>query len=277
MLTHSDILTLDKPSVTHNIPPTLKTEHITLRLAETPEEIASAQRLRYKTFYQEFNITPPPHVLESGRDSDEYDPYAEHLIVIDESIKNPDEKIVGTYRLFRRENMPDDMPFFSSHEFDISKLLINGGKVLELGRSCVLPEYRSKFVLQKLWQGISDYLVEHDIDLMFGVASFHEEMPENIIEELAYLHYFHPCPDNLQAVAILNCAAYLEFPAKENLDDKKIFAKLPALIKGYLRAGAYIGSGVFKDTHLGHLDVCIIFPTKNMTPRYAKHYAKKNK
>ena len=252
--------------------PQFEQQSISMRLAQNQDEINAAQRLRYKTFYEEFNIPPPPHVLLEERDYDEYDPYADHLIVFDENISPPNDNIVGTYRLFRRENMPDNMKFFSETEFDISNLHQHGGKLLELGRSCTLPAYRNKFVMQKLWQGISDYLSKHQIDLMFGVASFHEEKPENIIEFLSYLHHFHVAPKNLCVQATENCLENIPFIPKDSLDSKRVFSNLPALIKGYLRAGAYIGTGAFLDKSLGHIDVCIILPTEQVTSRYMKHF-----
>ena len=45
------------------------------------------------------------------------------------------------------------------------------GRVLELGRSCVDAGYRTKAVMQLLWQGIAGYVLPRKIDLMFGCAS----------------------------------------------------------------------------------------------------------
>lgn len=249
---------------------------IILRLAETPEEIVAAQRLRYKIFYEEFDIFPPEQVAAEQRDFDEYDPYADHLVVIDESITDPDRRIVGTYRLFRREALPSDMAFYSTQEFNIEPLIKNGGKLLELGRSCVLPEYRTKYVMQKLWQGIAEYLSVHNIDLMFGCASFQERDAHNIVDQLAYLHHYHSPPEELAASARPDCTADLDFKAKEDLNARRVFSDLPALIKGYLRLGAYIGHGAFADKSLHCIDVCIILPTEKVTQKYMKHYDRKN-
>lgn len=249
---------------------------ISLRLAKTPAEIIEAQRLRYKIFYEEFDIFPPQEVADEERDFDEYDPYADHLIVVDESLPDGADKIVGTYRLFRQEALPQNMPFYSTQEFDISRLIKNGGKLLELGRSCVLPEYRTKYVMQKLWQGIAEYLSVHKIDLMFGCASFQERDPHSIIDQLAYFHHYHSPPEDLSVTAKIDCTIDLDFKPKEDLDVRRIFSDLPALIKGYLRLGAYIGHGAFADKTLHCIDVCIILPTHQVTGKYKKHYDRKN-
>ncbi len=245
---------------------------IVLRLATDDSEIAAAQRLRYQVFYEEFGVVPPPHVAAAGRDYDAYDEFADHLVVVDESQTDPLKKIVGTYRLFQKDRLPDNIPFYSSQEFDISPLLKSEGKLLELGRSCVLPEYRTKYVMQKLWQGIAAYLSDHHIDLMFGCASFQEIDPAVIVDQLAYLYHFHLPPDDLCPAAQKDCTAALNFKSKDELDAKRVFASLPPLIKGYLRLGAYIGKGAFLDKDLKCIDVCIVLPTHKVSSKYAKHY-----
>jgi putative hemolysin len=58
----------------------------------------------------------------------------------------------------------------------------------------------------------------------------------------------------------------------EKLNLKSAFAKMPALIKGYLRLGAIIGPQAVIDHQFGTIDVMIILPVKNLNPRYVKYY-----
>ncbi|MFA7276506.1 MAG: GNAT family N-acyltransferase [Pseudobdellovibrionaceae bacterium] len=248
---------------------------IVLRLAESDDEVIAAQRLRYNVFYEEFGAKPSAEVLAQKRDFDDYDQYADHLIVFDTSRSAELGQIVGTYRLFRAERMPADLPFYTTHEFDISPLLSCGGKLLELGRSCVLPEYRTKYVMQRLWQGIAGYLSTHEIDLMFGCASFQGTDPKAIEDQLAYLHYYHQPPENLYPKASPDCTVGLNFKPKEELDVKRVFSDLPPLVKGYLRLGAYIGQGAYLDTDFNSIDVCIVLPTHKVTSKYMRHYERK--
>lgn len=245
---------------------------IVLRLAETPDEIIAAQKLRYTVFYEEFGAKPSPEVAVQKRDFDEYDAYADHLIVVDENPETGVEKIVGTYRLFRAEKLPPGMPFYTSHEFDITPLINSGAKLLELGRSCVLPEYRTKYALQRLWQGIAEYTSAHHIDLMFGCASLHGTDPQAVADQLAYLRYFHLPPEQLRPKANPDCMATIKLKAKEDIDARRVFATLPPLVKGYLRVGAYIGEGAYLDKDFNTIDVCIVVPIHKITSKYAKHY-----
>lgn len=245
---------------------------ILLRLAETPEEIIAAQKLRYAVFYEEFGATPSDEARQQKRDFDIYDDYADHLIVIDLSRTEEEGQIIGTYRLFRAEKLPENMPFYSSQEFDISSLLQSGLKLLELGRSCVLPPYRTKYVMQRLWQGIAEYVTQHKIDLLFGCASLPETDPAKIIDQLAYFKHFHAPPPHLCPQAIPDCTTGLELKEKEQIDPKQVFSSLPPLIKGYIRVGSYIGQGAFLDKDFNCIDICIVLPTEKVTSKYMKHY-----
>ncbi len=248
---------------------------IVLLLAETQEEIIAAQQLRYKVFYEEFGSIPSPAMAAEKREFDEYDQYADHLIVVDTSRDIEHGQIVGTYRLFRRDNMPADLPFYTSHEFDITPLINSGAKLLELGRSCVLPEYRTKYVMQRLWQGIADYLSTHHIDLMFGCACLQGTNPQALKDQLAYLRYYHEAPHNLCPKANPDGTKDLVWPDKATLNARKVFSELPPLIKGYLRVGSYIGKGAYIDHDFNSIDVCIVLPTHKVTSKYLRHYERK--
>src|SRR5262245_60009342 len=112
------------------IPGSLET--ITIRLAQTRADIEAAQRLRYQVFYEECAAVPDQDMARDPIDRDGYDAFADHLIVTDRS--DGEERIVGTYRLLRRENAEKYGKFYSSGEYDLSPLLTSGASVLELGR-----------------------------------------------------------------------------------------------------------------------------------------------
>lgn len=251
---------------------------IRLRLAETAQEVRAAQRLRYKVFYEEFGAKPNEAVAREERDFDEYDPLTDHIIVVDESQSTIEGQIVGTYRLLRQGRLPKDFPFYTSHEFDISSLLKSGGNLLELGRSCVLPEYRTRPVMQLLWQGISAYVDEHNIDVLFGCASLQGTNVSDVAEQLSYLYHFHCAPEDLCPRVLPHVGVDMNIIPKEQIEPnaRRIFSDLPPLIKGYLRVGCMIGNGAYVDNQFNCIDVCIVVPTEQIASRYARHYERKN-
>ena len=114
-------------------------------LAQTEDEIASSQQLRFKVFFDELGAKGSATMEQ--RDADRFDPFCDHLLVYDTSIAGPKHKqIVGTYRLLRSEKAFETGGFYSASEFSIERLVAAKPELrfLELGRSCVLPEYRSK-------------------------------------------------------------------------------------------------------------------------------------
>lgn len=251
----------------------IKTDQIIVRLAQTQGEIEAAQRLRYQVFYEEYAAKPDAHMAATKLDIDDYDEFADHLVVIDQS--GGREQIIGTYRLLRQELADKYGKFYSSAEYDLERLINSDASLLELGRSCVLPEYRTRPVLQLLWQGIADFVAENKVDLMFGCASLHSTDIKSISQPLSYLYHYHLAPEHLRARAVKGRYINMNIVPKEELERRKVFSNLPPLIKGYLRVGATIGDGAVIDEQFNTTDVLIIVQTHEVTSRYRKHYERK--
>lgn len=249
--------------------------HAQVRLAATKEEVIEAQKLRYAVFYDEQGAIPNEEMLEQKRDFDSFDALADHLIVVIADETTDQEKIVGTYRLLRQSVAEKCGHFYSSGEYDLTRLLDSKLSLLELGRSCVLAEFRTKPILNLLWQGIADYIVEHNIDLLFGCASFHGTDVSALSEQLSYLHHFHHAPTNLSPVALPHRYVNMNIIPKESINERALFNGLPPLIKGYLRVGATIGDGAVIDHQFNTTDVCIVVQTSLLTDRYRKYYERK--
>lgn len=244
--------------------------HITIDYARTPEQIEKAQRLRYKVFYEEHDAKADAQKLASGLDQDAYDEVATHLIVKDH------EQIVGTYRLLTNEAAQKAGGFYSSNEFDLSKLVNSDLKILELGRSCVLPSHRNRLILNMMWQWISDYVINNNIDIMFGCGSLPGTNLEENAASLSYLHHFHSTEDNLNVRVLDQYYNKMDIIPKEDIDQRRAFASLPPLIKGYLRLGGSVGDGAFIDYDFSTTDVFIMVQTKLVSERYRSHYERKN-
>lgn len=253
----------------------LNIDTVKVRLAQNSDEIAAAQRLRYKVFYEEYAARPDETMRASRRDADAFDAITDHLIVIDEANSDPESRIVGTYRLLRREIAEKHGSFYTSSEFDITPLLQSDATLLELGRSCVLAEYRTRPVLQLLWQGITDYMLDHNIELMFGCASLQGTDLEALKRQLSYLYHHHLAPVELRPRALPERYVAMNILPAEELDPRRDFASLPPLIKGYLRLGAGIGDGAVIDEQFDTTDVCIVMPMREVSSRYRKHYERK--
>lgn len=255
--------------------PTPDVDTVQVRLTQNPREIEAAQRLRYEVFYEEYGAIPDEAMKNARRDMDEYDAVTDHLIVVDSSRGDGEDGIVGTYRLLRREPAERHGHFYTSGEYNISPLLGSGAELLELGRSCVLAPYRTRPVLQKLWEGIAHYVADHNIGLMFGCASLHGTNIQELAPALSYLYHYHLAAPDLCPRALDERYVDMNIIAKESLDAKRVFTTLPPLVKGYLRLGASIGDGAVIDHQFNTTDVCIVMPTHAVTDKYLRHYSRK--
>jgi putative hemolysin len=248
---------------------------IRVRLAQNENEIKAAQHLRYKIFYEEFSAKPNEEIAAQERDFDHFDDFADHLVVVDTTIADKNKAIVGTYRLLRQEKAKQAGRFYTEDEFNISKLTENYSGLLEMGRSCVYPDYRTKAVLQLLWQGIAEYVGYYDCKFLFGCASFHGSKPDEHAEGLSYLYHNHLAPEEFRPRAHDNVYTKMNWMAAEQIDAKKVVRILPPLIKGYLRIGGFVGDGAFIDYDFDTTDVCVVLSTSHLTKNYQKHYERK--
>lgn len=249
-----------------------------VRLAETEGEVEAAQRLRYRVFYEEMSALPSPAMRESRRDFDKFDLYCDHMLVIDRAAFDKDGQpaVVGTYRLMRDIDAARAGGFYTAGEYNISPMLAaveDGSRLLELGRSCVLKQYRSKpSTMQLLWRGIGVYLHRFSMDLMFGCASLPGTDPATLALPLSYLHHFHGMTGEDRVRARPELYVSMDLMPKDAIHLKDALRALPPLIKGYIRAGANVGDGAVIDLQFGTTDVFIYFPVSRMNARHKTRF-----
>lgn len=249
-----------------------------VRLAETDAEVEQAQRLRYRVFYQEMAAIPSPAMRDSGRDFDRFDEVCDHLLVVDRGVHDEEGQplVVGTYRLMRDEYAAKAGGFYTATEYDIAPMLKGlapSTRYLELGRSCVLKDYRSRAsTMQLLWRGLMAYGARFSLDVMFGCASFQGIDADALALPLSYLHHFHGMPSGMQVKARPELFVSMDRIAKDAIDPKEALRALPPLIKGYIRAGCLIGNGAVIDRQFSTTDVFIYLPFDDVDPRYKSRF-----
>ena len=249
-----------------------------VRLAETEHEVEQAQRLRFKVFYEEMSAVPSPKMRETARDFDKYDDVCDHLLVVDRDAHDEDGQplVVGTYRLTRKKDADKVGGFYTSSEYDLTAMLKGlpaDFKYLELGRSCILKSYRARpGTMQLLWKGLMAYVARFDIDLMFGCASLPGTDVAEMALPLSYLHHFHAMPEHLRVKAQPELYVEMNRLPKEAIDEREGIRSLPAMLKGYVRAGCCIGEGAVVDRQFGTTDVFIYFPLSGLDARYKSRF-----
>lgn len=254
----------------------LTSNNLGIRLADgDPGFIDASQALRYRVFYEEMSAKPTEEMAARKRDYDDFDLVADHLLVVDRSLGDGPESVVGTYRLTRREAAARHGQFYTVDEYNIDSILNLDGEILELGRSCVDEAYRTRHVMDLLWRGIAAYVFHYDIELMFGCASIPGTDPDAVALPLSYLYHNHLAPEEKRPIAVPDRYVDMNRMPADAIERRKGLASVPPLIKGYLRLGGYIGDGAVIDPQFDTIDVCIVVETQNVTDRYYKHYSRK--
>lgn len=242
-----------------------------VKLAASDADLRAAQQLRYQVFVKELGGDGPLVDHEAGLEQDRFDPFFDHLLLIDDE---KDGAVVGVYRLLRGDQAERAGQFYSEDEYDLGPLKSSGRRLMELGRSCLAPEYRGGAAMFHLWNGLAQYVADHDIEILFGVASFHGTDPEPLAQPLSLLHHRHLAPEPLRVRA--NPAHYqrLDLLPEEALDRRAAMLQVPALIKAYLRLGGYVGDGAYVDHAFNTTDVCLVMDTTQLNAKQKSIYTK---
>lgn len=255
-----------------------------LRQAVSAGEIEACQRLRYQVFYEERGASAEGVSCQGQIDSDRFDAICDHLLVVQtgeaqspDAITVADGELVGTYRLLRQEVAEANGGFYTEGEFDIAPLIRShpGLRFLELGRSCVLRPFRTKPVVELLWQGIWNYVRAHDMHVMLGCASLDGTEPDAHALALSFLAQAAP-PAEWNVRALPDRRVEMKRIPAADIDPRRALKDLPPLIKGYLRLGCYIGDGAVIDHQFNTIDVLIILPVSAINARYFTHFGQPN-
>ena len=252
---------------------TLETSFFETRLATDETDLLAAQRLRYRVFVEELGGDGPlvDHVHRLERD--EFDAVVDHLILVDNRRSRDDlDHVVGVYRLLPGERAAEFGRFYCDSEYDLALLRASGRSLLELGRSCVDPVFRGSAGLMLLWSAVAEYVLSRDIDILFGVASFHGTDAASLAQPLSWLHHNHLAPPNLRPHALADARQPMALIPAEKLDRRAAMLGMPALIKAYLRVGGQVGEGAWIDHEFNTTDVFLLVDTKSMSQKHRKFY-----
>lgn len=227
-----------------------------VRLASTPEDVRSAQTLRFLVFNLELQ-----EGLESSyltlRDEDVYDSACDHLLVELEG------EVVGTYRMQTGARAAQHHGFYSGQEFDLSPFEPIRDQVLELGRACVHSEHRNLQVLSLLWRGIANYAREHGCRYLLGCSSLTSQDPEEGIALYRMLSQRHLAPSALLTTPLPGW----DCPAPEQECDPAPVPRAPKLLTAYLSLGAKICGPPALDREFKTIDFLTLLDIENLPPR----------
>jgi len=241
----------------------VKRSSLTVTWAKHNDEVRQAQRLRFKVFAEEMGARLD--TTSPGHDVDLFDNYCEHLLVRD-SISN---KVVGTYRVLTPAQAKRVGSTYSDIEFDLTRLRGLRDRMVELGRSCVHPDYRHGGVIMALWGALAEFMVRNKLDTMIGCASI-PMLHNGIVSGDVAASIWHQLKQTHMAPIEHHVRPRLPLPV-ERLDSS-LAVDPPALIKGYLRLGAKILGAPAWDPDFNSADLPMMMRINDLPLRYRKHF-----
>ncbi len=232
---------------------------LTVSIASNPETILAAQALRYQVFVEEMGAQITSKI--PGIDQDLFDRYCDHLVAHDED----SGEVIGTYRILPPHQAQKVGSYYSDTEFNLTRLQNIRPQMVELGRTCVHPKYRNGSTIALLWSGIANYIQQHGYQYLIGCASVPVadggHLAVNLYKKLA-----------ASALAPIEWRVFPNNPLPFSMNTVAQKVETPALIKGYLRAGAMICGEPAWDPYFNCADFLMLLPTKQLDMRYAKHF-----
>jgi putative hemolysin len=231
------------------------------RVTQDPVEIRQALALRYRVFAEGMGA----HIDsgEAGIDRDHFDDICLHLIVKD--VNN--DRVVGYSRILTNELAIQAGGFYSATEFDLGSIVKPGHSYMEIGRTCVDPDFRSGAVIGLLWSGIAQFMSAHNIDFLMGCASI--SLNEGYARAIAIINYLrekHFSPADMRA------EPRLHMPRIDvDMDGASL---VPPLLKAYLRIGVKVCGEPCLDKDFNVADALILLSRDNINQRYLRHFTK---
>nr|WP_227838363.1 GNAT family N-acyltransferase [Nocardia aurantia] len=253
------------PAAPAPVAPGTERSQYSLVVSSDLEHRRAAQGLRYRVFKGEpgFDIPDSP----DGLDADRFDEHCDHLLVRD----NATDEFVGCYRMLPPDKVVAAGGYYTATEFDLTAMDPEGQRIVEMGRACVVPEHRNGSVVTLMWAGILHYIQLTGYDWVMGCASVPmQESPAD------------PIGANVRGVRDLVLAKHAADPARwarphnpvmvdgRTLDELTPPArpKLPPLLRGYLRLGAWICGEPAHDPDFGVADFVVLLGLDTINRRY---------
>ena len=234
--------------------------------ARDEEDIRQAQQLRHLVFAVEMGARLTlPKGAPVGHDIDMFDPFCEHLLVRAAGVDGEPGPVIGTYRVLTPVAAQRVGGLYSDGEFDLTRLRPLRSKMVELGRSCVHPDWRSGGVILALWAALAEFMHRNALDTMIGCASVTMRDGGHFAASLwEQLRHTHLAPIQWRV------EARLPLPVAELQHDLNV--EPPPLIKGYLRCGAKLLGAPAWDPDFNTADLPMLLRIEDLPLRYRKHF-----
>lgn len=213
------------------------------RRAESAEDLAAAQRLRALAFLG--RASPP--------DRDGFDPRCTHVLVDDLFTA----QLVCCFRLLPLASGAELTRSYSAQFYDLSALSRFPAPLAEVGRFCLHPEARDPDILRVAWGGLTRFVDDTGLRLLFGCSSFKGVQAEPYLDTLALLNENHLAPARWRPKAKASSATvrFADLLKTRQPDRRAGLRGMPPLLRTYLSMGGWVSDHAVVDSEMNTLHV----------------------
>ena len=209
------------------------------RIAHSVRDIGDAQALRTLAFGT------------NSPDRDRFDKSCTHILVHDRASKT----LVCCFRLLVLDGGSELNRSYSAQFYDLSALRDFQGRMVEMGRFCMHPDWHDPDILRVAWAAMTVFVDKNDITLLFGCSSFAGTRTDEYLDAFAMLKARHLAPKRwlprVKAPDVFRFAARL----RRKPDLKKAMLRMPPLLRTYLLMGGWVSDHAVVDHHMNTLHV----------------------
>lgn len=209
------------------------------RMADSVRDVADAQVLRTLAF----------HTAEP--DQDMFDALCHHILIHDTGCGS----LVCCFRMLVIDDGADVADCYAAQYYELSALEAFEGKMVELGRFCIHPDWKDPDILRVAWGAMTEFVDENDIGMLFGCSSFAGIETDQYLDAFAVLKARHLAPKRwlprVKAPDVFRYGARL----RRKPDVKKAMLRMPPLLRTYLLMGGWVSDHAVVDRQLNTLHV----------------------
>ncbi|WP_170458815.1 GNAT family N-acetyltransferase [Ruegeria arenilitoris] len=214
--------------------------HYRARLARCPEDVRAAQNLRTLAF------------RTAETDRDDFDVTCAHVLVED---SQAGDQLVCCFRMLVMDSGSEISRSYSAQFYDLSALQSFDGRMVEMGRFCIHPDWTDPDILRVAWGAMTAFVDRNGVQLLFGCSSFAGTETAEYLDAFAMLKHRHLAPNRwlprVKAPDVFRFAARL----RRRPDARKAMLRMPPLLRTYLMMGGWVSDHAVVDRQLNTLHV----------------------
>ena len=220
---------------------------------DTLKELQDVQRFRAKQFSHQFGLT-----FEDDLDQDLYDFGCEHAVLRD---KWSGEIVAYTrLKLFQGYEIGQS---YSAQEFEIVPHLSHLPSIVEIGRTCVHPQFRSGKALWMLWLNMAPKILwSMRAKYLMGCVSIHLE------DNLARTYYTHRQIQQLEDHQTIDIRSKRAFEPERPDYSFPQDERMPKLFQTYLGMQSKLSKEAFFDEEFKCLDYFVFLEVNKIATSF---------